>query len=714
MKQQFSILGLGSKIESIRPTVEHSLQRAPLQPNLVFAPQAPVESWVQQVIEHRPQILLISAEGPELNLGDLPNYIKGIDQKYRPEIFLFLENASSFFAQQIAQKNPFYFKQIDPIQLDSIQQFALLEEQEDDYLAIEPNPEFELSPTGKIRPVGNLPANAFDSISWKGEKFTLPEFFELTAYLREEETRIPLSNSLFLYDHQAFLRSRFHIKELEKFLLDGVIIRHIKEIEDQNSENAHVFQLKLTDTIVEQSVFFQIQALFSSPAWLKQHIPVKIKTEHTVLRLYTEYFLSTQNLQIADTSRAVELDLTRGSHTVTWPSELWAIPFFDDLKNQNLEFDLPPESTLSWQALSQSREILFRRKEHLTERQKAYEGAKLLRAQEEDIKIMAQRKLELLGQLMSRAETYVPDSDEMILKLGQDCLVFYEDEVIARQISRHLQGSGKNLFFDIGGFSNLKSLLTYKTDHLVPFLSHGHILVTEKSRSFLIKKLDRIAEESRNQAPAPVDLTAQELSVERDTLQGAFENLACLEAWNLCEPVLTPLAENLVGQLAETAKDRIRLTYAGVDHDVAILTHSWYNLSRIQKAFDSMQTQGIVARPDIVAYSAPDAPMATQQTDLQVDQENSERIDRFISKIAEQIKEMDTDLVMINQDLPLSRLLAQRFSAFPELQDRSFILLLEEAPSLEDLSSLLQLNCLPLYFGRHTNQLGQNWQLQFR
>lgn len=709
MNQQFSILGLGPGIDSTEPLVKQLTAQAPVIPQMTFLPQTEPSSYVEAVTTHRPQILLLGAQVATMDLGGLPEYFSGINPKYRPQVFLLLDKVQPFFQQQIASQETFFLKQVGPVRFDDVGQIAFDQEQEDDYLPISPTPHLLLSEMGQIRPIGNLPLSAFESVQWKDRKFTGGEFFELISYLLEGQSKIPDSKSFYLYDQQLFLRSRFHIKEFDHYTVQGMEISHIKGLDESSGDNDTVYRLKLTDAILEQGHLFYFRQFISSPEWLKGQLGVKLESDHQVLKGYAHHHLEAQNFRPLEGGPNIPLDLNQQSNQINWPSALWAVPFFEGLKDRALEFDLPPEVVLTAEQISGFRERMFRQKEHLTERQKAYEGAKLMAAQEEDIKLMAKRKLELLGQLIKRADIFDVDSDEMILTLGQDCLVFYEDEMIARKISRHLQGSGKSLFFDIGGFSNLKGLLTYKTDHLVPFLTHGHILVTQRSQNFLLKKLEKIGNESDDQKPVPTDLTSKELSEEKARLQEGFENLACLEAWNLCAPTLADFCQTLGEEFKDRASQQVKTLYAGLNHQVALVSASRHLSALFEAKLPELQCQTLIAGPKLLAPVGDVGNSAARSE--QINQENSARIDSFIRDCTTQILACDVDLIVIDQDPMLAQWLVTSLQQTDGLESKGYIILLHQPLPEENLQRLIRLNCIPLYFGRHNCHLAQSWRL---
>jgi len=707
VNQRFCILGLGPEIQTTGGLIEQLLDTAPLSPEVVFLSEALPADYVEAVISHRPQILLLSASALSPDLGGLPEYFGGINPKFRPQIFLLLDQLEPFFEAQVQEQIPFVFKNIGPVPIVSANQLALEEEQEEDYLAVTPAPDFKLSPAGKLRPIGNIPLSGFEEFEWKGRLFGPSEFFELVSYLLESDQEVPHSQSFYLFEHQLYLRTRFHLKEIESFQLQGLPICHLRRLAPTGGDNDHVFQLKLNDALMEHAVFFHCKELLNSSAWLKSQYGVQLETDHLVLQEYARFHLAEQNFEFGPHPNELLVDLTKRSNQLTWPSALWAVPFFEGLKDQAVEFDLPPEVALENAQILSLRERLFRRKEHLTERQKAYEGAKLMAAQEEDIKVMATRKLELLGQLIQRAELFDVESEEMILTLGKDCLVFYEDEMIARKITRHLQGSGKSLFFDIGGFTNLKGLLTYKTDHLVPFLTQGHILVTETTQRFLRKKLEKIAHESDHHEPAPPDLTAQELAQEKVELQSGFENLACLEAWNLGEPVFSELCQTLESELEDRGAQQIKNVYAGAQHEAVLLSSNSHLTGVLEARLPETNIHPLIGSPRL---------KKGQETDdgnlrLQLAQENGERIEGFITQTLERLAHVEADLIFIDQEPRLAQLMVERFITVPGFETKGYVILLHQSLPSEALARLTRLNCLPLYLGRHLSQLGQSWRL---
>lgn len=715
MSQPFCLLGLGPQIERSLEPLLAALPQGPAEPERHISTSDNAERWFEAVLEHQPQILLLQDQGGPNRAALLEDFFKrlgSLNPKAQPKVFLLLEDIKGFLAARIEAGQRFSFKGAPPFGLSHIDQLCLGEEAPEDYQPIEPRPTFSLSAEGAKRPVGNLALEAFEGFNWKGRTFEPDEFFELQAYLKEETSELPCSNSFFLFGGDLFIKRRFSLRELEWLETDGVPIEHLMSSQAETDENAEVFGLKLFDAIRELGHFHWALSRWADNDWLKTHIPLNFKVDHKVLAIFAGYYLQQAGFGISPRPGSLELDLSQGGSDIDWPAELWAIPFFEDLKDQELELDLPPETSLTLNDLARSREALFRRKERLTERQKAFEGAKLLKAQEEDIKVMARRKLELLGQLMERAELYEPDSDEMILKLGQDCLVFYEDESLARQISRHLQGSGKNLFFDIGGFTNLKSLLTYKTDHLVPFLSHGHVLVTAKSREYLIKKLERIGEETQRQTGIKTDLTDQELAQEKDQLQMAFENLACLEAWFRTQPVFEPWLESVGQRLAQTAQDRVRLDFNRSERELVLVARDGAQFSRISGLFKPSKVGGFVARPELqdrLEGQVED----DQETQEALARENGVRVSRFWVQVVEELKPLEADLILIDQEVRVALGLLKQIRQTEDLAECPVVLLLDHELEREELDQLLDLKTLPLYLGRHFSALGSFWSRFF-
>ncbi|MDT8446706.1 MAG: hypothetical protein RRB13_07405 [bacterium] len=714
MSQPFCLLGLGPEIEASLEPLLAALPTGPVAPDREVIRSDSPEQWFAAVVEYRPQIILLRDRGGAERGKLIESFLvmlAGLNERSRPRVFLMLDDLPGYLSYRIEQAQDFAFKGLPCFKLDQQEQLCLADEGPEDYQPIDPAPTWSLTAQGALRAMGNLPLEAFEGFNWKGRTFEPGEFFELMAYLKEGEFPVPASQSFFVFGGDLYLKRRFHLRELDYFETGGCRIEHLMAAQNPDSENAEVFGLKLYDLIRELGHFHWAQQRWSDHAWLKARIPLAVRCDHQALALFAQYHLNQAGFLTQPQVGTLELDLSQGAADFNWPPELWALPFFEDLKDQALELDLPPATEMTLADIARSREGLFRRKERLTERQKAYEGAKLLKAQEEDIKVMARRKLELLGQLMNRAEIYEPNSDEMILKLGQDCLVFYEDEALARQISRHLQGSGKNLFFDIGGFTNLKSLLTYKTDHLVPFLKHGHVLVTDKSRDYLLKKLDRIAEETKRQVGMQSDLTGQELGSEREQLQWSFETLACLEAWVRSLPLFKDWLPKVEERLDETAKARVRKNFEPKEREVVLLARDARSFQRISGLLKPMEISGFVARPELLERleGHMDDEVATEA----LAKENGLRVARFLNQVLEELKPLEGDLLVIDQEVNVAVSLLRLLRQSEVLAEWPVVLLLDREIDRQRLDELLDLKTLPLYLGRHFSALGSNWSRFF-
>lgn len=711
VNQPFRLLGLGPNVRPVLAAL--NLPTGPFWPEVVVAEEPNPALWMEVVLEQRPQVMVLATWGPSPELAAFTAELGQMKENRRPRVFLALEDLPAFCEEWVSAGRPAQVKGVPPFLLASKDQLALEEEAEADYQPIEPKPTFSFAPKGGLRPLGNLAAEAFEGFTWKGRSFEPKEFFELVSYLKEGASPLPQSQSFFLYDNRLYLRHRYHFKEMESFPGAGLDFEHVVDLHDLEGENAQVFALKLKDQLLELGHFFVARRAWADPLWLKEHLQVELKTDHKVLDLFARYHLTQGGFRLGSGKGTVKLDLTRQASGFDWPEELWAIPFFEDLKEVQMEVELPPKNQMAVEEIVRTRESLFRRKDTLNERYKAHEGAKLLKAQEEDIKLMARRKLELLGQLMERAVVVDPESHEMILKLGQDCLVFYEDDMVARQITRHLQGTGKILSFDIGGFSNLQGLLTYKTDHLVPFLSHGHVLVTQRSKDFLLKKLERIAEESKRQPTLKTDLAAQELIEEKEKLLEGFENLACLEAWSRCQPAFAAWIPRVAEELAETARNRVALGMGGVDHDAVVVAKSGYQYARLKQLVAPMSLKGFVAQPEL-ATSLPEAEgPSPEERQKRLAQENATRLARYFSQVAEELRSSDANLIFLDQDLSLGLPLLNHLRRSEGLQDRVWVLLVDRPLSPEQMDAVLDLKTLPLYLGRHSSHLGANWSRFF-
>ncbi len=711
VNQPFRLLGLGPKVQPVLDAL--NLPTGSFWPEVVVVTEPNPALWMEVVLAQRPQVLLLEAWGPSPELAAFTAELGQMKEHRRPRVFLVLEDLQAYCDEWVSAGWPVQVKGVPSFLLASKDQLAPEEEAEEDYQAIDPKPTYSFAPKGGLRPLGNLGADAFEGFTWKGRNFEPKEFFELISYLKEGASPLPQSQSFFLYDHQLYLRHRYHFKEMESFPGAGLNFEHVADQHDLVGENTQVFALKLKDQLLELGHFFIARRAWADPLWLKEHLLVELKTDHKVLDLFARYHLTQAGFRLGTGKGTVKLDLTRQASGFDWPEELWAIPFFEDLKEEQMEVELPPQNQMTVEDILRTRESLFRRKDTLNERHKAHEGAKLLKAQEEDIKLMARRKLELLGQLMERAVVVDPESHEMILKLGQDCLVFYEDDMVARQISRHLQGTGKILAFDIGGFSNLQGLLTYKTDHLVPFLSHGHILVTQRSKDFLLKKLDRIAEESKRQQGIKTDLAAQELFDEKEKLLEGFENLACLEAWSRCQPAFATWIPRVAEELAETARNRVALGMGGVDHDAVVVAKSGYHYARLKQLVAPMSLKGFVAQPELLASLPETEGQTVEEQQKRLAQENATRLARYFAQVAEELRSSDANLIFLDQDLSLGLPLLNHLRRSEGLQDRVWVLLLERPLTLEQMDLVLDLKTLPLYLGRHSSHLGSNWSRFF-
>ncbi|OGG96575.1 MAG: hypothetical protein A2527_03180 [Candidatus Lambdaproteobacteria bacterium RIFOXYD2_FULL_50_16] len=715
---RLKLLGLGPKIQELISSLKPDLPKEPLSPTLEVEKETDKSRWFERVLDFGPHFLLIDGTGPWALLKAFLTQLKELDPPARPRVFLFFEEVKPFFAAWIEEGRPLTFRGLAPFVIEDLGQLGFFEEDPEAYRPLIPNPEFALSALGQLRPFGNLPLSVFEGLRWKGKAFEPAELFELAGYLIEEKVPTPLSEGFFLFENQLYLKRAYHLRELEGLEFEGLNIEGVigRWDRQEESEAFELFKFKLNDLIRETGLLLGIGWALGEPDWLKEHLPIEIKAEHSAISAFARHHLLEAGFRIGAGPGAIPLQFGGDTADLCFAEDLLDIPFFSEISNKGDSFLLPPEEELSAEAVIHHRELLYKKKEKLLERQKALEGARLIQAQEDDTKVMVRRKLDLLLKLMERAELFVEGSDEMILKLGQDCLIFYEDERVAQSISRHLQGRGKNLFFDVGGFTSPTSLLTYRTDHLVSFLKSGHVLVTSKAKAMLLNKVERIKVETAHARDLEPDQDEEELINEKRRLEEAFEGLACLEAWGRTKPLFENWLPKAEALLAARARIRFKESFSLEGKTLALVTSSGTQYLRIKDLFAPTPLKGFAASPDL--FELKDLPEDLDQVEveprLRLAELNRPKMARFFEMVCSELGALEADIILLAQPWRISLGLAEEIKKSPELCSKPLVLLFSEDPGQVEWPERFDLAHLPLYLGRHTSRLNLGWALLFK
>jgi len=262
--------------------------------------------------------------------------------------------------------------------------------------------------------------------------------------------------------------------------------------------------------------------LEKDPQITKKKVPITLQIDHEVVWAMFSFLLQKDGFIIQKTSSKTDdyPTLRFGTRSFSKSLEKYSLPLpiavqniagYNELKDDVTHFSLPPEEKISNQQLQQERETLQEQIRSLQERHKIINDTEKSKTAIEYRTMISQRKLEIIGEIVSRSVSWKVEQLKEYLEQATPTLVLLRNREDEERFGPLIKTSDKHLSVCLSDLDHLKKLFHLETDFIESFIQDGIVISLESAKEEYTNKIEELHQELEEKSPSNLMESASEI-----------------------------------------------------------------------------------------------------------------------------------------------------------------------------------------------------------